>query len=122
MHTASLLFKVKRQGHCLACELDGEQTAVEPGRPAWAPSQHKSLEGEGNRPVPQETLTVLANDNICTFKNNLDFWNTRTDHQEPGSFSLFQNVSEEVTGETDKCRVFLASVFYIMKYVNIWNV
>lgn len=37
MHTASLLFKVKRQGHCLACELDGEQTAVEPGRPAWAP-------------------------------------------------------------------------------------
>ena len=121
-HTASLLFKVKRQGHCLACELDGEQTAAEPGRPAWAPSQHESPEGEGDRPVPRETLTVLANDNICTFKDNSEFRNTCADHQEPGSFALLQNASEEVTGETNKCRVFLAFVFYIMKYVNIWNV
>lgn len=46
--------------------------------------------------------TVLANDTICTFKNNLEFWKTCTDHQEPGSFLLLQSVSEEVTGETDK--------------------
>lgn len=101
-HTASLSCKVKHQGHCSACKLDGDQTAAEPGRPAWATSQHESLESEGNRPVPPETLTVLANDTICTFKNNLEFWKTCTDHQEPGSFLLLQSVSEEVTGETDK--------------------
>lgn len=122
MHTASLFFKVKHQGHCCGHSWTGNrqlQSLVgQCGPPASMSLQKVKDTGLSH----QETLTVLPNDNIRMGKKNLEFWKTCTDHQEPGSFSLLQDVSEEVTGYTNKGRVFLDFIFYIMKYVNIWNV